>query len=127
MISITINTGGLENKIGGFNLSVLRPAMLRSVVLIEGQLKDYPAPRPGSRYRRTGTLGRRWEHSVSGGGNSLTGEVVNKTPYSPWVQSAATQAGIHKGRWLTDEQAATRSEPQIVQFFENEVERFLGG
>jgi hypothetical protein len=54
------------------------------------------------RYKRTGTLGRRWHKRVKGEASGLYGVVGNNTSYAPWVQSAERQALVHKGRWQTD-------------------------
>lgn len=52
----------------------------------------YPSPPSGSRYRRTGTLGRQW--AVQEGEKSVI--IANRTKYAGWVQMSPTQAWFHK-------------------------------
>lgn len=126
MITIDIDTHGLERQLAGFSLlAVFSPAMKKSVLILEADLKKYPAQRSGSNYRRTGTLGRRWTTEVNATSNDLTGIVGNNTPYGPFVQSEAFQASIHKGRWLTDERSVINRDSDIVKLFENAASDFL--
>lgn len=76
---------------------------LRKAALgLAATLARYPSPPSGSMYRRTGTLGRAWV-SV---GASLHYVVGNNVRYATYVQGPE-QASMHRGRWLTAEQAAT--------------------
>ena len=122
----------------------------RSEIRVEGVMKKY-APRPASgvwaaqtsrrqkaaffsRLRRgeidgqrTGTLGRRWTHEITRGGGTVRGEVGNNTEYGPYVQSDEFQAGFHRGRWVTDLQAA-EAEASLIEEDANRVAaRRLGG
>lgn len=126
MITIEIDDNGLRGRLDSFDMNVFNPPMTKSVLLLESGMKVYPSPPSGSRYRRTGTLGRRWTHEVTGGGNSLTGKVGNNTAYGPWVQSDGFQASIHQGRWQTDKQVLDASVPTITLLFENAAADFLG-
>ena len=126
MITIDIDTHGIEKQFTGFSLlAAFSPAMKKAVLILEADLKKYPAQRSGSDYRRTGTLGRRWTTEVNATSNDLTGIVGNNTPYGPFVQSEAFQASIHKGAWLTDERSVINRESDIVKLFENAASDFL--
>ncbi len=104
---------------------VLEPPMQRSVLRLQRDMADYPPPPPRSTYRRTGTLGRRWTTRVQNPPGGLQGKVGNNTRYAPWVQSRRFQAGIHRGRWQTDEQVTERNRQAIIQDFNRTIQREL--
>lgn len=99
---------------GGF----LRGAMQDVARQAQANIKKYPAQRPGTSYRRTGTLGRRWTYRVTMSLYSATAVLGNNTPYGPYVQSEAEQAEVHQGwGWPTDEselEAAKEYAPVII-------------
>ena len=99
-----------------------RRAMTKTVGLGEQKLKAYPPPIAGSSYQRTGTLGRRWTHKVTGLLGGVTGIIHNLTPYGPWVQSEEFQASVHRGRWQTDKRVVKQIQPQVVGFWEDAME-----
>lgn len=115
---------GLQNP--GFMV----PVMGRVATLVVSRMKPYPPEPPGSTYRRTQTLGRRWTHRVMQSLFSVSAIIGNNTPYGPLVQGAETQAEIHKGRWQTDEQVLGESADEIVdeavEGIDDEIRR-LGG
>ena len=80
---------------------------------LDGQLygeDKYPPPPAGSRYIRTGNLGRGWGVMRSG---KTSVQFFNGTPYGPYVvgdSSGSGQAGIHAGRWWI---ALKRVEEQV--------------
>ena len=78
------------------------------------------------RGRRTSeTLGRRWTTRVTNGG--MTGIVGNNASYAPFVQSARQQSRVMaRIGWKTDEEAARKQAPKIVQLFKDAIERALG-
>lgn len=76
------------------------------LLMLIGDVSEYPPPPQGSTYRRTGTLGRKWTTGQAvyiERDNLIEGRVGNDTPYGPYVQSKKDQATIHKGRWKTIE------------------------
>lgn len=99
----------------------LRP-MQRAVYLLQNRMANYPAQRAGSSYVRTGTLGRRWTTQIDETPNKVIGRVGNNTEYAPWVQSRQFQAGIHRGRWQTEQDVAERSATEIAEFFRIAIE-----
>lgn len=110
MADFEIKVEGLADLLRTFDVlpgiaaDELGKAMDRALLLLQGDMADYPPPPPGSTYRRTGTLGRRWtsarrEVEITGG--MLQGRVGNNTPYGPYVQDPAQQAQVHRGRWQT--------------------------
>ena len=104
---------------------VLRPPMQRAVYRLQAGMAVYPQQRLGSRYIRTGTLGRRWTTKVEQSENGLTGKIGNNTSYGPFVQSQMFQAAVHKGRWQTDEMVLKREQDAIVNDFERAIQREL--
>jgi hypothetical protein len=134
---------------------VVVPPMRRAVERIKRRMQVYPPPPaaiqgPSSRpvrfrtgagadvsfvarsrgqYKRTGTYGRRWTTRVWGEARSnvIYGRVGNNTKYAPWVGSQRFQAGIHRNRWGTDEQALRQELPIIQDDFTATIDRALGG
>lgn len=73
----------------------------KAAMALVGALARYPSPPSGSTYVRTGTLGRAWTQQGAG----LRYVVGNNVRYATYVQGPE-QAWMHRGRWLTAEQAA---------------------
>lgn len=99
----------------------------------KANIKKYPAQRPGTSYRRTQTLGRRWTYRVTMTLYSATAVLGNNTPYAPYVQSEEEQAEVHQGwGWTTDAdeiEASKEYAPAIINdAIEAEIQKAkLGG
>lgn len=95
-----------------------------------GKIPPYPAPRPGQKYRRTGTLGRSWTGKVYGGSRGINTTVVGiigtNTVYAPWVVSSVKQAWMHRGRWWTLQTEFDKWKPGILKIFEDLVGKVIG-
>ncbi len=119
-MSVILTTAGIEDAIdalqkrGAKALDVLEPPLRRGALRIESTMKVYPQQKKGTRYRRTGTLGRRWTTKAERSATRLEVEVGNNTVYGPFVQSAARQAWMHKGAWQTDDDAVERNRDAII-------------
>ena len=74
-------------------------------------------------YRRTGKLGQAWTTSVRQTATETVGKVGNAINYAKWVQAAATQAWMHKGRWRTDAQAIAQFEAKVTKRIKDAIER----
>lgn len=99
----------------------IRTVMDKGLLLMQADAADYPPPPPGSTYRRTGTLGRLWtsaQHRFTVKGDVLEGRIGNATPYAHEVQSAASQAVYHQGRWKTVEQIMEEAGPEINELLD---------
>jgi hypothetical protein len=96
-----------------------RRPMTQAVAHLHNKMAKYPPQRPGTAYRRTGTLGRRWTHRVEDGGKR--GVVGNNTVYAPQVQSAEQQRWMHKGRWQTDQSVADAEAGNVADFFRQAI------
>lgn len=125
-IVITTNANQVADELarhGANILDILQGPLDRGAFRIEAGMKVYPTARSESRYRRTGTLGRRWTTRRISAPGMVGREVGNNTEYAPWVQSSELQAYMHRGVWQTDEDVIRREAPGIVR----DVESTLAG
>lgn len=100
---------------------MLRKPMDKALFKLQNRMAMYPPPPPGSTYRRTGTLGRRWttgrREIPIANSQRIEGRVGNNTSYGPFVQAKQFQHRIHRGRWPDDEQVAKEETPWIERQF----------
>ncbi len=154
MANITIKLEGfdeLEKKLGEIgSRQALRPALDRSLALVQERLATYPRPPDSGAiarmnlfvsdrqrrfffaalrdgriqvpYRRTGQLGRSWNSRVTGG---LKGQVGTNRIGAPYVQGP-DQAGVHQGRWETVDDVARESGPEVERIFKARIDELLG-
>lgn len=116
----------LEKKLSSFDLmEVLRPPMYRAVLRLQSKMAKYPPARAGSRYKRTGSLGRRWTHDVDINRDSIKGKVGNRTLYGPYVQSEQFQARWHRGIWQTDQRVLNEERHSIINDFQTAINTAL--
>lgn len=126
MIEYSIRAEGLKELIALLKKSPRiaqrhqRRAMRKSVLVLERVFKVYPAAPAGSRYSRTGTLGRRWLGRVEAVGQLTRGILDNPTSYADLVMGEG-QADVHKGRWETVTQRAKKAEGEIRGIHEEAV------
>ena len=107
-------------------VQVLEAPIQRAVLRLQRDMAEYPPQRTGSRYRRTGTLGRRWTTRVNRSGNGVEGRVGNNIAYGPWVQSKRFQARVHRGHWTnTDEDVLERNRRAIEDDFARAIDQAL--
>jgi hypothetical protein len=130
MAEVIITVRGVEQLIAKMGklrgVGFMQAPMQRSMFRLQRYMARYPSPPPQSKYRRTGTLGRRWTTRVDqAGGNALIGKIGNNTVYAPLVQSSALQARVHRGRWQTDRDAIRDMRSTIVRDFEQSIEQAL--
>lgn len=94
-------------------------------------MKRYPTQRPGSTYKRTGTLMRSWSSRpatrFSGGWQKIIGSNSNIAPYNRYVQDRDRQARIHRGRWQTAQDVAEQSYSQVQRFADQRFRAALEG
>ena len=125
MSNVTIQIKGIDElirKLGrAEGMKHLRAPMQRAVYRLQARMAQYPAQRPNSTYRRTGTLGRKWTSKIEQSSTSITGRVGNNTSYAPLVQSYRFQARIHRGLWQTDRYVVDTEYRTIVGDFENAI------
>jgi hypothetical protein len=125
---VTITIEGLDELVRRLEGSpqtlgrYMRRAMDKSIKTIQRKAQAYPPAPPGSSYKRTGTLGRRWIGTATGVVGNIKGILANPTPYGPYVMSQDEQAEMHKGRWSTIEQIAEDSMPEMEGFFQQELD-----
>ena len=65
------------------------------LVPMQRELRTYPAPPQGSKYKRTFNLKRNWQYAVL---SPRSAEVSNMAAYAGRVQGIE-QAPVHVGRW----------------------------
>lgn len=129
MTDLSITVQGIDQLNAKFDQlqrnEILRAPMERSVVRLQRFMAKYPPAPPKSKYRRTGTLGRRWTTQIVGSAQGLTGKVGNRTIYAPEVQAEMFQSEIHKGRWQTDRDAIKKNQSTIIRDFEAAIDKAL--
>jgi len=109
-------------------VQTLTPPMQRGVMRLQAYMQVYPPPPPQSKYKRTGTLGRRWNTRVESGPSGLVGRVGNNVRYGPWVQASMFQTRFHaQTGWHTDAGAVAQNEDAILADFQQAVDRALAG
>ena len=129
-------------------MQVLRPPMEASLLSLFDDMTDYPPPSRGKMrfksdkqrryffwalsngvlqvpYVRTGKLGQSWNTRITETGSGMVGKVGTNMKYAKWVQSAESQARIHQGNWLTDEQAFGKRRDEIVTRFRRAIRAAL--
>ncbi len=149
---IEINDGAVAKLFNRFEhsqvMQVLRPPMEASLLSLHDDLTDYPSKSTGKvrfktarqrryffwavkngviqvPYARTGKLGQSWNTQVTEAGIGMYGKIGTNMGYAKWVQSAESQARIHQGNWLTDEQAFGKRRDEIVQRFRRAIKSAL--
>jgi len=93
--------------------------------LLRNEMRRYPPPPPNSTYRRTGTLGKSWTQRVSTGGGGFLAVIGSMLNYAPYVQDAARQAEIHRGRWQTVQSVAQDKREEVVRFVVQAIRRWI--
>jgi len=106
----------------------LRLGMEDAAALLLRTLKTYPPKVDSTTYRRTGTLGRSWSRTISGGGATVRAEITSSgyiAPYNRYVQDREQQARVHRGRWITVQSAAERNAAGINRMFATRLRNAL--
>ena len=133
MADVTITIRGLEEllrkikRMDGDVKPMLIRATEKAVKYVHGTVPEYPAPRPGQRYVRTGTLGRSITTEVKPLGSEIVGKIGTNTVYAPWVISEESaggrgpQAWMHKDRWWTLQGVVRKARGAVVRIFQKEI------
>lgn len=89
---------------------------------IKGKIATYPEKPENSNYRRTGTLGRKWNVE-----NKRMGAIIgNNTSYGPWVQDRETQSLLHLyDGWQTVQDMAEEYEPKVLEKLKSIIEKMV--
>lgn len=102
----------------------LKPAVEAGLLGLIPDLADYPPQPAGSKYVRTGTLGREWtsaEPEFKAVGSGFEGRVGNNTPYGPYVQGE--EQAPQNEHWQKADEVAEQHRPDIEKRLEQAVER----
>lgn len=107
--------------------AALNPALMKAATrarqLLVPELSNYPAAPSGSRYVRTGRLGRGWQRATPiNGGTGF--QLINPVEYAGLVQGPR-QAWMHRGRWETAEAIAHRLLEDILAAYEDAVKEAM--
>lgn len=107
--------------------AAINPALIKAASrarqLLVPALSAYPSAPAGSRYQRTGRLGRGWQRATPlNGGTGF--QLINPTEYAGLVQGT-NQAWMHKGRWKTAEQIAHELLEDILAAYEDAVKEAI--
>lgn len=123
MISLDATLEGVEpalarlRQLGADVLDIIEPPLLRLGYRVEGRMKEYPPQRPTT-YRRTGKYGQAWfTDPTVRSGDEVRLNMGNRMAYSIYVGSDERQAWMHRGHWLTDEEALNEEMPRGVEEF----------
>lgn len=128
---IEVRIDGLQNLQATFRRveeAVSRPQLAHVWRELLADLRKYPSPPPGSKYRRTYTLRNNW-HTGFGQSNAAGGlfKAVNNTSYAPYVQGEpAQQAAVHRGRWTPAIEILNKISGKIVAEWERVINRAAG-
>lgn len=130
-MSFDITIPGLDALIDGLHHwpDIVRPeleqASSAALLSLVGPLATYPAPPSGSRYRRTGQLGREWtaaQPQFAPQSSGFEASLTNRRPGGPFVQGDV-QAKIHQGRWRTVDEVLAANEQAINSYFDAALQR----
>ncbi len=114
----------------GFRPMIVQ-ATNRAVLYVHGTVPKYPPPPEGTRYRRTGTLGREITTEVESLGTSVVGIIGSPTVYAPWVisieavGSIGPQAQVHRGRWWTLQGVVAKAKEAAVKIYLTSLQELL--
>lgn len=100
--------------------SFVRPTMYEVGYLVQAAMADYPPKPPGTKYIRTGLLGKAWTVVVIQTASEIRTEIGNRTIYAPWVQSYQFQARQNR-HWQTDKDIIETLEGDIVAMLEAKI------
>lgn len=108
-------------------------AMAASLNTLWENVPPYPRPPEGSKYRRTGTLGRTLGSGQAGGtsgepdiytvkqlgAGNVQGVFGTSLDYSSYVIGDTQQAAVHQGRWWTMKTIAEKSAEKINKIWQS--------
>lgn len=124
MADLTLEGGNFKLPAGMTSFTAIlfefRPTMNEVAFLVQDRMADYPPKPAGSKYIRTGNLGRKWTNKVTMTPNELMAIIGNNTSYAPWVQNYLFQAKQNR-HWQTDKQVLEELEPSIVSLFQAKI------
>ncbi len=119
--------------------SILKPAMLQSVLYVQSQIPPYPPAIPESTYTRTNTLGRTLR-SLQGGpepdalsrveslGAHTIGYVGTKLTYAPDVIDEENQARLFRERdWFTLQSVVRGAIDEVIKILRAAIMNHIEG
>lgn len=130
ILDLDFKVTGIEavlEKVGRLDtMSYLQPPMQRGLYRLLSKMASYPSAPSGSKYRRTGTYGRKWTTNIKQSSTSLQGKIGINLSYAPWVGSGKFQSKTHaKNGWMTDKKAVESLRQVILDDFNNAIRRHI--
>lgn len=102
--------------------NAVQRTLLQYTLDVQSQLQKYPPQLPGSRYRRTGNLGRGWKTRIDGVDRA---SVFNNVDYSAQVEGLSTGvAGPAQDHQTTD--MARRQWPAVDKVAKDTLKKYTG-
>lgn len=130
MTQITIKVNGDLVRKGLQNLSAEIPQIGRQQIRtmmnqVVRRMQEYPAERPGQKYKRTGTLFSHWKIEEISKGYQLSNTASRKgRAYAQYVVGDAygtSQAWMHKGRWNVTRDVLDQEVEKLPDVIEKEI------
>ena len=113
----------------------MRTTAKKALFHLQGSVPEYPPPPAGSRYQRTGTLGRSiglggpadvmMVKKVGGGYESTLGTRLEYAPYVIGSSEDQPSQARHMSHWWTTQTIAEKAEPGIERLYNNSAERMV--
>jgi len=137
---VTIKIDGLAEALRRFETipakvnSTMRSLMDKSMRVLWENVPPYPPKPEGSKYIRTGLLGKSIGasgakptiYSITGTGADIVGAFGTKLSYAKYVIDPDRQAYMHKGRWWTMKTILDNSEGKIKAIWDTFIKILLG-
>jgi hypothetical protein len=124
-VSVTVNVTAVHALIRSHPARInraMRAALNDSTAVLLRDMRQYPAQRPGSTYRRTKTLFKSWSRRPPEGVGldmyAVVGSDSGAAPYNIRVQHPDFQAAVHVGRWQTTRTVQRARQDDIQRFFD---------
>jgi len=127
--------GSIKSKFPGF----MKEATKEAVIYVHSKIPSYPPAPTGSKYRRTGTLGRTITTMQGGEPNALSrvddpiggkvrGIVGTRLEYAPWVIDRDRQTDAHKRNgWWNLQDVVEKLRTGIRSTYKKALQNFLNG
>ncbi len=136
---VTIKIDGLAEALRRFETipakvnSTMRSLMDKSMRVLWENVPPYPPKPEGSKYIRTGLLGKSIGasgdkptiYSITGAGADIRGAFGTKLSYAKYVIDPDRQAYMHKGRWWTTDTIKSNAEAKIAKIWDTFIKVLL--
>ena len=129
-LKITVDASAIEmfhhrfSKLQADFPGALKKATQEATTALKDSIPPYPPIPPGSRYKRTGRLGKSFKVSVDAIGTQVVGHIQSRgVVYAPYVIDEKRQAWMHKGRWWTLQEVLSGNTSKLLAYYNGLFER----